>query len=85
MVAGTIGTEELGIQLLNVSPNPTNGWVTWNIPFEGWFEVLALDGKILKSGQLPDPIDLTDVPNGSLKVIVYSKYGTKSFSLLKVD
>jgi len=44
-----------------------------------------LDGKILKSGQLPDPIDLTDAPNGPLKVIVYSKYGIKSISLLKVD
>lgn len=85
VVNGTIGTEESAIQNLNLSPNPTKGWVTWSIPLEGTFEVRTLDGKALLSGQLPDPIDLSDIPNGPIVVVVFSRLGTKSFTLLKAN
>lgn len=59
-----VGTDELGMEYLNIYPNPTTGTFTVKSSFEGEFLVRDLAGRFITEGKLNEEVDLSKEPAG---------------------
>ena len=82
-VANGIGLGESTLDMLTISPNPTNGLVSLNISVVGNYELLTLDGRVLESGTAKKDYDLTKYPKGVYHLRLSTDEGTKVLKVVK--
>ena len=82
-VANGIGLGESTLDMLTISPNPTNGVVSMNISVVGTYELRTLDGRILESGTAKRDYDLTKYPKGVYHLRLSTDEGTRVLKVVK--
>ena len=82
-VANGIGLGESTLDMLTISPNPTNGLVSLNTVVLGTYELLSLDGRILESGTAKRDYDLTKYPKGVYHLRLSTDEGTRVLKVVK--
>ncbi len=84
VVQGTLGTEDPTLSWALV-PNPTRDILHTTVPVDGTYEVRTTEGKVVRRGTLPGPVDLMDLPSGLLIVQIQTDRETRSFQVVKTD
>ncbi len=84
IVQGTLGTEVQSTSWALV-PNPTRGILHTTVPVDGTYEVRTTEGKVVRRGTLPGPVDLKDLPSGILLVQIQTDRETRRFQVVKTD
>jgi hypothetical protein len=84
VVQGTLGTEDPTLSWALV-PNPTRDILHTTVPVDGTYEVRTTEGKVVRRGTLPGPVDLMDLPSGLLIVQIQTDRETRSFHVVKTD
>lgn len=78
-------SESSNVSSLRVYPNPTKGKL--NIEYNGLksynYQVLNVNGKVVKQGELNSLLNLEDIANGVYQLKVFNDYENQQFSIQK--
>lgn len=78
-----VGIEEQSRQL-KISPNPTSGILDIDVPYSIDFEVINMNGQIVKVGKTEGVIDIGNLPSGSYQLVIKLKSGMQTHTIYRL-